>query len=160
MEEGRPGFLSRNVLPQGLVELFPCSFSDQDADGYAALILPLSLSTKLEAPCDGVKPVFLLLRLSCFLCGYNPIEDGYRCSPHPSRVSVSVRSRLAAGDGSVPTPLAGTFLSVHPVVFTGISSVRTAPHQLAYFNEIVGGPDRGYYYLSDSNLDWGQDLKS
>jgi hypothetical protein len=23
----------------------------------------------------------------------------------------------------------------------------------------VGGPDRGYYYLSDSNLDWGQDLK-
>jgi len=45
------------------------------------------------------------------------------------------------------------------VVLTGISSVRTAPHQLAYFNEIVGGPDRGYYYLSDSNLDWGQDLK-
>jgi Dolichyl-phosphate-mannose-protein mannosyltransferase len=46
-----------------------------------------------------------------------------------------------------------------PAVFTGISSVRTAPHQLAYFNEIVGGPDRAYYYLSDSNLDWGQDLK-
>ncbi len=34
-----------------------------------------------------------------------------------------------------------------------------APHQLAYFNESVGGPERGYRYLSDSNLDWGQDLK-
>ena len=45
------------------------------------------------------------------------------------------------------------------VVCTGISSLRSAPHQLAYFNEIVGGPDRGHYYLSDSNIDWGQDLK-
>lgn len=33
------------------------------------------------------------------------------------------------------------------------------PHYLAYFNELAGGPDRGYRYLVDSNLDWGQDLK-
>lgn len=32
------------------------------------------------------------------------------------------------------------------------------PHQLAYFNELVGGPRNGYKYLVDSNLDWGQDL--
>src|SRR5260370_27485039 len=34
-----------------------------------------------------------------------------------------------------------------------------APHQLAYFNELIGGPSRGHRYLSDSNLDCGQDLK-
>jgi hypothetical protein len=39
------------------------------------------------------------------------------------------------------------------------SALRVAPHQLAYFNELVGGPARGHRYLSDSNLDWGQDLK-
>jgi hypothetical protein len=33
------------------------------------------------------------------------------------------------------------------------------PHFIAYFNEIAGGPDRGYLYVVDSNLDWGQDLK-
>ncbi|MGA2178110.1 MAG: glycosyltransferase family 39 protein [Verrucomicrobiota bacterium] len=33
------------------------------------------------------------------------------------------------------------------------------PHYLAYFNELVGGPNNGYKYLVDSNLDWGQDLK-
>jgi 4-amino-4-deoxy-L-arabinose transferase-like glycosyltransferase len=33
------------------------------------------------------------------------------------------------------------------------------PHYLAYFNELVGGPDNGWNYLVDSNLDWGQDLK-
>ena len=46
-----------------------------------------------------------------------------------------------------------------PLTWTSISSLRIAPHQLAYFNESVGGPEQGYRYLSDSNLDWGQDLK-
>lgn len=32
------------------------------------------------------------------------------------------------------------------------------PHQLAWFNEIGGGPDRARHALLDSNLDWGQDL--
>jgi hypothetical protein len=51
------------------------------------------------------------------------------------------------------------FLIGAPLVFTVISSLRITPHQLAYFNEMVGGPDQGYRYLGDSNLDWGQDLK-
>lgn len=45
-----------------------------------------------------------------------------------------------------------------PVVMTAGSSLRVAPHQLAYFNELVGGPGNGLRYLSDSNIDWGQDL--
>lgn len=32
------------------------------------------------------------------------------------------------------------------------------PHFLSYFNEAVGGPSRGYKYVTDSNLDWGQEL--
>ncbi len=38
------------------------------------------------------------------------------------------------------------------------SSVRVFPHYLSYFNELAGGPDNGYKYLLDSNIDWGQDL--
>ena len=37
-------------------------------------------------------------------------------------------------------------------------TLRVAPHYLAFFNELVGGPREGYKYLVDSNLDWGQDL--
>jgi hypothetical protein len=37
-------------------------------------------------------------------------------------------------------------------------ALRTAPHFLAYFNELAGGPDAGYQHLVDSSLDWGQDL--
>lgn len=32
------------------------------------------------------------------------------------------------------------------------------PDYLAYFNQIGGGPSRGYQHLVDSSLDWGQDL--
>jgi hypothetical protein len=37
-------------------------------------------------------------------------------------------------------------------------SVRVAPHYLAYFNELSGGPAGGSEHLVDSSLDWGQDL--
>jgi hypothetical protein len=34
-----------------------------------------------------------------------------------------------------------------------------APHFLPYFNELAGGSNEGYRYVTDSNYDWGQDLK-
>jgi hypothetical protein len=37
-------------------------------------------------------------------------------------------------------------------------SVSVAPHYLAYFNELAGGPANGHQHLVDSSLDWGQDL--
>lgn len=51
------------------------------------------------------------------------------------------------------------WLTAAAVAATGASALRVAPHQLAYFNELVGGPAHGAAYLSDSNIDWGQDLK-
>ena len=38
------------------------------------------------------------------------------------------------------------------------TSINIYPYYLAYFNEFIGGPQNGYKYLVDSNLDWGQDL--
>ncbi|MEY2881347.1 MAG: hypothetical protein RLZZ15_3727 [Verrucomicrobiota bacterium] len=37
-------------------------------------------------------------------------------------------------------------------------STRIAPHYLAYFNALAGGPANGWRHLADSSLDWGQDL--
>jgi Dolichyl-phosphate-mannose-protein mannosyltransferase len=50
-------------------------------------------------------------------------------------------------------------LDLVALALTAASSLSVAPHQLAYFNRIVGGPTKGHWYLSDSNLDWGQDIK-
>jgi hypothetical protein len=33
------------------------------------------------------------------------------------------------------------------------------PHYLSYYNELAGGTSQGYKIATDSNYDWGQDLK-
>lgn len=37
-------------------------------------------------------------------------------------------------------------------------TLRITPHFLAFFNVLAGGPERGWRWLVDSNIDWGQDL--
>lgn len=47
-------------------------------------------------------------------------------------------------------------------LLTGYAAVTLtlSPWYLAYFNLFAGGPDGGYRYLVDSNLDWGQTWKA
>jgi 4-amino-4-deoxy-L-arabinose transferase-like glycosyltransferase len=47
----------------------------------------------------------------------------------------------------------GVLLAWHAV-----SSMRAFPVTLAYSNELWGGPSQTYRYLTDSNVDWGQQL--
>ncbi|MDI6591850.1 MAG: glycosyltransferase [Patescibacteria group bacterium] len=50
------------------------------------------------------------------------------------------------------------FFLLSLVALQVISVARIYPSFLAYFNELIG-PDQGYQYVVDSNLDWGQDAK-
>ncbi|MDQ3065063.1 MAG: hypothetical protein M3Q36_02220, partial [bacterium] len=40
-----------------------------------------------------------------------------------------------------------------------ISVLAQAPNFTSYISEFFGGPSQGYRYISDSSIDWGQDLK-
>lgn len=53
----------------------------------------------------------------------------------------------------------GRAAAVVLLVWAAAAEARIYPDHLAYFNEIAGGPDGGRWWLLDSNLDWGQDLK-
>ncbi len=46
------------------------------------------------------------------------------------------------------------------LLFHAVSSLWTFPVYLAYSNELWGGPSNTYKYLTDSNADWGQQLKT
>ena len=52
------------------------------------------------------------------------------------------------------------YIVVALLLFQATSVVRAYPAYLAYANELWGGPSQTYKYLSDSNADWGQQLKS
>src|SRR5678809_1467726 len=46
------------------------------------------------------------------------------------------------------------------LVIHAVSSLRTFPAYIAYANELWGGPANTYRYLTDSNVDWAQQLKA
>ena len=46
------------------------------------------------------------------------------------------------------------------LLFHAASSVSAFPNYIPYGNEFWGGPSHTYKYLTDSNSDWGQQLKS
>lgn len=44
-------------------------------------------------------------------------------------------------------------------IFLIAGTVKAYPAYMSYFNQAAGGPKNGYNFVTDSNADWGQDLK-
>jgi hypothetical protein len=72
-----------------------------------------------------------------------------------------------AGSRGIPTSSPGSavrsrgYFIILPDLVVGwllLNSLFIYPHFLAFFNGLAGGPDNGWRYLVDSNIDWGQDL--
>lgn len=55
--------------------------------------------------------------------------------------------------------LIGRLLIAAALLGTIGTTLRAYPHQLAYFNELAGGPSEGWRHMLGSSFDWGQDLR-
>lgn len=90
-----------------------------------------------------------LLFFVCFSLGKVQIGIRYVLPAFPFLfIFASSLARLASRRARVLIVL---LLAVHAA-----AAVRACPDFIAYFNAIAGGPARGYRWLADSNLDWGQ----
>ncbi|MCG2687025.1 glycosyltransferase family 39 protein, partial [Candidatus Parcubacteria bacterium] len=45
------------------------------------------------------------------------------------------------------------------LVWQLVSVLTIYPSFLSYFNELIGGPENGYRYMVDTDVEWGQDVK-
>ena len=45
------------------------------------------------------------------------------------------------------------------LISLALETIGSYPYYMSYFNQLAGGPKNGYHYATDSNTDWGQDLK-
>jgi len=97
-----------------------------------------------------IAPVITLLIVSS--CSNFAIGTRYLLPIYPL-MYVSIGQLADTGKRAV-------ILIVILLCWLAVSSLHVAPHYLAYFNELIGGPSNGYKYLVDSNLDWGQSLKT
>ncbi len=158
-EEGRPSFFLGQYSREGWWHYFIVSFIIKTPIGTLLLIAASLLLYCAPTAPNRREPIFLLLPpLVIFaLTTQHKVSIGVRYILPVYPFLLVFASRLATVELSRRW-LAVAFVGA-VVLFTGVSVLRIAPHQLAYFNEFVGGPSQGYRYLSDSNLDWGQDLK-
>jgi len=68
---------------------------------------------------------------------------------------------ILVGGLAAPGALTGLWRIALPTLLVAgqlAANLRVAPHYLAFFNALAGGPANGYRLLVDSSLDWGQDL--
>jgi hypothetical protein len=68
-------------------------------------------------------------------------------------------SRAQESSALPPSPWARRWIPVAVTLclaWNVVEAARITPHQIAYFNQLIGGPRNGHRHLLDSNLDWGQ----
>jgi hypothetical protein len=162
MSKGRFGhaaYFLGNYSDQGWYAYFPVAFLIKTPIASVVLILASLLLFRAGTPLRLRDVLFLLVPVAIFLGLMIPakINIGVRYLTPIYPFLFVCASRLATV--SFPRAwLAPVVLGV-PVLLTAGSSLSQAPHQMAYFNELIGGPDHGERYLADTNIDWGQDLK-
>ena len=150
-----PGYLFGQISTQGWWYYYPVTFVLKTPLPVLILLgLAVVLLIAKRAWLRSV-PVFLLPALLLMSLLFSPHDLGYRyllpmlpfifvaCG---DVIAVLRRRRwVAVGVGVL-------------ILWQIVGTLRIYPYYFAFFNEVAGGPERGRYLLSDSNLDWGQDL--
>ncbi len=77
--------------------------------------------------------------------------------PFLALCAVAVLARMRSQVGA-PARVAVVLLFALPLS-EAAEAAAIHPHELSYFNPLVGGPEGGRRILSDSNVDWGLDLR-
>ena len=158
-QDGHAAFFLGEHSYDGWWNYFLVAFLIKTPVGSLILIVASIVFWRWGKALDSRAAIFLLLPVVTFFLATTQakVDIGLRhiLPVYPFLFVLAARlATLQVGPGRLVHLLVGV-----PLILTAISSLRISPHQLAYFNEIVGGPDHGYRYLADSNLDWGQDLR-
>ncbi len=121
-------------------------------------LLLISLARSPEARREA--PLFLLpvgvLFLASIGSSYNiGVRHMLPVYPFLALSGAGLLARLRHG----PRGRTAVWLMAALPILSAAEIARIHPHELSYFNALAGGPVGGRKVLSDSNLDWGLDLK-
>ena len=157
INEGRSSFLWGSYSTTGSLLYFPLALlikTPLPALAFAALGLALWLGAPDAEGLWRVFPAFAYFIPALF----SKTQIGYRhiLPVYPFLVLWAAHGGTWLWRRARPWRAAAAAMAVWLI----IGVLRVSPYQLAYFNELAGGPAGGYRFLADSNLDWGQDLKA
>ena len=173
-KHGRPAWFFGKIYPTGGIKLYyPAAIVLK----WPTVLLALLLATLLlgvrwvcRAPADLlVMGIFALVFLLFALRSHYDIGERHILPLYPFAILVAssiwehviaLKARIAF---EVPTWWGQKALNLNIVALllvlglNAADALRVAPDYLSYFNVLVR-PQKSWYYLTDSNLDWGQGL--
>jgi 4-amino-4-deoxy-L-arabinose transferase-like glycosyltransferase len=159
---GGVNYLSGHVSVRGFPSYFFVAFAVKSAIAFL-LVAALAVGAFLRRPGQYREEgrLFLLPVAVLFLASvgsaYNiGIRHMLPVYPLLALAGAAVFARIS---GPASPRRAPAFLLALLPLLSAYEIARIHPHELSYFNPIAGGPERGRFILSDSNVDWGLDLK-
>lgn len=171
---GHPAFLMGKLSTEGWWTYFPVAFAIKTPLPTLLLMLGGAAAALIEPRrrWRDTLPLWIFTVLYGAFVIYSRLNIGYRhLLPVIPLLDVGLASRarrIADGEFHVSrithhaSPVTHYALRITHyglLAWLALGTLSLAPHYLAHFNEVVGGPDEGYRYLVDSNLDWGQAFK-
>jgi len=156
LDTGRSSFIMGRHTLTGVWWYFPAALAVK-----TPLLVLAGAAAGLWLACKKFRKDYLWLILppAVFfaIALFAKVQIGYR-HIMPVMPFLAVLAGLALA--RLPWGNKGAALAAALLALNAASVLRAHPHYLAYFNEASGGPANGYRLLVDSNLDWGQDVKS
>ncbi len=161
VQGGRPSYLLGQTILAGWPLYFPITFAVKTPlPVLGLLLLSIPMLAKRE---HWRNAAFLLTPVILYWMATlnSSLNLGYR---HllPTLPFLYLWVAQLAGKASGSLPVARRWRHVACgllLVWSVVEMAGIAPHFLAYFNPIGGGPENGWKVVADSNIDWGQDLK-
>lgn len=160
---GGVNFLFGEVSTAGFPFYFYVAFAAKSTLAFLVVTL-LLLATSFRAGAREEARLFLLpvavLLLASLNASYNiGIRHILPVYPFLALAGAGLFSRVWARRGDGRRARAGALWLLLLPVLSFAELARIHPHELSYFNPLAGGPEGGRKILSDSNIDWGLDLK-
>jgi len=157
---GGVNFLLGKVSVTGFPLYFFVAFLAKSTLAFLAVTALVLVEIARDRKARGEAPLLLLpvgvLFLASIGTSYN-IGIRHMLPVYPFLALAGAGMLARARDG--PRGRAAFLLAAALPIVSAVELARIHPHELSYFNPLAGGPERGKRILSDSNVDWGLDLK-
>jgi tetratricopeptide (TPR) repeat protein len=160
LSTGSNSFLFGNVYPHGVWFFFPTVFAIKSTLPFLILLVLAFVAIATRRLKGKREILFLIVPPVLYLAVamWSNTNFGVR---HilPIYVFLSVLAAGAAG-ALILNNRKWVYVFSVLLLFQAISCLWVSPSYMAYANELWGGPANTHNLLTDSNCDWGQQLKS
>ncbi len=154
---------------------FPSYFLGESFYGGDWRYFPVALALKLPVPLQALAAAGLIAFLLRLPRRKHTVAEVLLWTTGLLLLALAMQSKINIGYRHVmpltPLVLLASCIALRPLwgsrwargllaasaLWLAAESVAIYPHGIAYFNQWAGGPDSGWRYLADSNIDWGQD---